>query len=157
MKAQDITFSTDHMAIFVEKRRNDQFREGFWGFVASSNNPYCRVSLTKKFLHLDRQEDSSYIFRKVRHSKRSHCLLVQRLTYSRALELKRNQLLAVGLKPKDYGLHSMRSGRASLAAALGIPDRLIICVMETGNPKPQKAVTSVSQKLPCYMFLDPSV
>ena len=31
-----------------------------------------------------------------------------------------------GLKPKDYGLHSMRSGGASLAAALGIPDRLIM-------------------------------
>ena len=126
MKVQDITFSTDHMAVFVEKRKNDQFREGFWGFIASTNDPYCPVSLTKKFLHLGKQEDSSYIFRKVCHSKRGHCLRVQRLTYSRALELTRNQLLAVGLKPKDYGLHSMRSGGASLAAALGIPDRLIM-------------------------------
>ena len=127
MKVQDITFSTDHMAVFVEKQKNDQFREGFWGFIASTNDPYCPVSLTKKFLHLGKQEDSSYIFRKVCHSKRGHCLRVQRLTYSRALELTRNQLLAVGLKPKDYGLHGMRSGGASLAAALGLPDRLIMC------------------------------
>ena len=122
MKVQGITFSTDHTAVFVEKRKNDQFREAFWDFIASTNDPYCPVSLTKKFLHLGKQEDSSYIFRKVCHSKRGHCLRVQRLTYSRALELTRNQLLAVGLKPKDYRLHSMHSGGASLAAALGIPD-----------------------------------
>ena len=84
MKVQDITSSTDHMAIFVEKRKNDQFREGFWGFIASTNNPYCPASLTKKFLHSGKQEDSSHIFRKVCHSKQGHCLRVQRLTYSKA-------------------------------------------------------------------------
>ena len=126
MKVQDITFSTDHMAIFVEKRKDDHFREGFCGFITSTNNPYCPLSLTKKFLHLGRQKDSSYIFRKVCHSKRGHCHRVRRLTYSRALELTRTQLSAVRLKAKDYGLHSMRSGGASLAAALGIPDRLIM-------------------------------
>ena len=118
VKVQDITFTIDHMAIFVEKRKKDQFRESFWGFIASTNNPYCPVNLTKKFLHLGRQEDSSYIFRKVCHSKRGHCLRVQRLAYSRALELTRNQLLAVCLKPKDYWLNGMHSGGASLAAAL---------------------------------------
>ena len=107
MKVQDVMFSTDHMSIFVEKRKNDQLREGFLGFIASTNNSYCPISLTEKFLHLGRQEDSSYIFRKACHSKRGHFLRVQRLTYSRALELTRNQLLAVGLKPKDYGMHSM--------------------------------------------------
>ena len=30
------------------------------------------------------------------------------------------------MKPGEYGLHSMRAGGASLAAALGIPDRLIM-------------------------------
>ena len=33
----------------------------------------------------------------------------------------------------------------------------LLRVMEAGSPKPQKTVTSASQKLPCYMFLDPSV
>ena len=56
MKVQDIIFSTDHMAISVEKRKSDQFREDFWGFIPSTNGPYCPVSLTKKFLHLGRQE-----------------------------------------------------------------------------------------------------
>ena len=49
-----------------------------------------------------------------------------RLSYTRALELKRRQLRAVGLKPGEYGQHSMRAGGARLAAALGIPDRLIM-------------------------------
>ena len=46
----------------------------------------------------------------------------------------RNQLKAINLDPKHYGLHSMRSGGggggggegASLAASLGVPDRLIM-------------------------------
>ena len=39
----------------------------------------------------------------------------------------RKLLKSVGLKPELYGLHSIRSGGASLAAALGLPDRLIMC------------------------------
>ena len=39
----------------------------------------------------------------------------------------RRLLKRIGLKLELYGLHSMRSGGASLAAALGLPDRLIMC------------------------------
>ena len=46
--------------------------------------------------------------------------------YIRALELVRVQLKSVDLKPEEYSLHSMRSGRACLADALGIHDRLIM-------------------------------
>ena len=38
----------------------------------------------------------------------------------------RRQLKAIGLKLGEYSLHSMRAGGASLAAALGIPNRLIM-------------------------------
>ena len=51
---------------------------------------------------------------------------MRRLSYSRALELMRGQLQAIGFDPKKYGLHSMRLGGASLATALGVPDRLIM-------------------------------
>ena len=49
-----------------------------------------------------------------------------KLSYSHALELLRKVLQAIHLDDKKYGLHSMRSGGASLAAALGVPDRLIM-------------------------------
>ena len=76
-EVQDIIFSTDHMTIFVEKRKRYQFREGFWGFIASTNGPYCSVSLTIKFLHLGRQHCSEGMSLQTR-------LRRQRLTYSRA-------------------------------------------------------------------------
>ena len=38
----------------------------------------------------------------------------------------RKLLKSIGLKPELYGLHSMRSGGASLAAALGLLDRLVM-------------------------------
>ena len=126
LKVKDVVFHPDHIAIFVEKRKNDQFREGFWGFIARTFNAFCPVALLKKFLIRGRQEDSSYIFRKVCHLKQGYKLRKHRLTYSRALELTRGQLAAIGLKSKKYGLHSMRSRGASSAAALGLSDRLIM-------------------------------
>ena len=89
LKAEDVIFHPDHMAIFVEKRKNDQFREGLKGFTACTFNAFCPVALLKKFLIRGRQEDSSYIFRKVYHLKHGYKLRKHRLTYSRALELTR--------------------------------------------------------------------
>ena len=59
-------------------------------------------------------------------SKQGYKLRKHILTYSRALKLTRGQLAAIGLKSKEYGLHSMRSGGARLTAALVLSDRLIM-------------------------------
>ena len=37
----------------------------------------------------------------------------------------REALKRIGVNPDGYGLHSLRSGGASTAAAAGVPDRLI--------------------------------
>ena len=126
LKVEDVVFHPNYMVLFVEKRKNDQFREGFWGFIARTFNAFCPVALLKRFLIRGRHEESSYIFRKVCYLKQDYKLRKHRLTYSRSLELTRGQLAAIGLKSKEYGLHSMRSGGASLAAALGLSDRLIM-------------------------------
>ena len=47
------------------------------------------------------------------------------MTYSRASELFKKELVKEGLDAKDQGLHSLRSDGATTAAALGIPDRLL--------------------------------
>lgn len=46
------------------------------------------------------------------------------MSYSRADELVKKELKNEGLDPTLYSLHSLRSGDASSAAALEIPDRL---------------------------------
>ena len=58
--------------------------------------------------------------------RRGFLLTSKRLSYTRALETVRKLLKSIGLKPELYGLHSMRSGGASLAVALGLPDHLIM-------------------------------
>ena len=46
------------------------------------------------------------------------------MLYSRASKLVKEELRSDGLDPSLYSLHSLRSGGASSAAALEIPDRL---------------------------------
>ena len=88
--------------------------------------PVLCVLQLKHFLKACGHKSNDYLFRRVSHTKSGYTLRHHRLSYTRALELVRVQLKSIGLEPEDYGLHSMRSGRASLAAALGIPDRLIM-------------------------------
>ena len=103
-----------------------KFRGGSWVYIAASHSKYCPVHLVRKFLTVGNHQRNDYLFHGVTVTNSGYKLRVRRLSYSRALELMRGQLQAIGLDPKKYGLHSMRSGGASLAAALGVPDRLIM-------------------------------
>ena len=126
LRFSDLFFYHDHLALFLEKRKNDQFREGSWIYIAISKGSPCPVRLTKHFLKAGGHKGNEYLFRRVSHTKSGYTLRHHKLSYTRALELVRVQLKSIGLEPEKYGLHSMRSGGASLAAALGIPDRLIM-------------------------------
>ena len=46
------------------------------------------------------------------------------MSYSHAKELLRKELKREGLDSSLFGIHSLRSGGASAAAVLGVPDRL---------------------------------
>ena len=89
---------------------------------------HCHIKrhLAKHFLKMGRHQSNDYLFRRVSYTKSGHTLCHHKLSYIRAFELVRAQLKSIRLEPEEYGLHSMRSGGASLAAALGIPDRLIM-------------------------------
>ena len=84
------------------------------------------MRLTKHFLKAGGHKGNDYLFRRVSHTKSGYTLRHHKLSYTRALELVRIQLKSIGLEPEKYGLQSMRSGGATLAAALGISDRLIM-------------------------------
>lgn len=49
---------------------------------------------------------------------------VGQLSYTRCREIFKDALNEVGVDPKRYGLHSLRSGGATAAASVGVPDRL---------------------------------
>ena len=66
------------------------------------------------------------IWRRIQSTKYGHAdTLSTPVTYNCASELFKKELVKEGLDAKDYGLHSLRSGGATIAAALGIPDRLL--------------------------------
>ena len=73
-----------------------------------------------------KHSQNPFLFRKIAHTNKGVSLCNQKLSYSRGLELVRLLLKCTGLDAQKYGLHSMRSGGASLAAAPGVPDRLIM-------------------------------
>ena len=109
-----------------QKRKNNQFREGSSILIARSHSSSCPVAVTKRFLLAGGYHTSDYLFRKICHTKHGFSLRLQPVTYSRASEFVKKQLKAIGPNPKQYGLHSLRSGGASAAATAAIPDRLLM-------------------------------
>ena len=80
------------------------------GFLLLLQLQYCPVPLLNKFLSRGVNFSNSYLFRKICHTSSGYRLGSQRLTYSRDLQLVRKQLKAIHVDPKQYGLHSVRSG-----------------------------------------------
>ena len=125
LQRQDISLEPDYMKIFLVKRKNDQYREGSWILVARSGKPSCPVKLVERFLLMGKHKQTDNLFRKITHTRNGMQLRNSPLSYSRARELFKEQISSIGLNPAIYGLHSLRSGGTSEAAAWGIPDRLI--------------------------------
>ena len=126
IKTCDIEFHRGFIKIFLEKRKNDQFREGSGIYIAETKMRYCLVGLLKRFIQASKHSLDSFLFRKISHTKAGFKLRKQKLSYSRALELFIKQLEKIHLDLSLYGLHSLCSGGASLTASIGIPDRLIM-------------------------------
>lgn len=109
-------FADSHVALFLEKRKNDHFREGSWVFVARWN---CQEVLAsrKPFSGL------SVISTCIEYQEEVH-LQKESMSHNQAMELVKKELCKIGLDPPKFGLHSLRSEEASVAAALGVVDRL---------------------------------
>ena len=128
LKRSDFILHNTHMSIFIEKSKTDIYRKGHWLHLAKLNSNLCPLDLTKRYFVLagiDKQCDK-YIFRGIENTKNGQKLrkINKPLSYTtvrgQVLDLPAN----IGLDPKKFGLHSLRSGGASAAANLGVNDRL---------------------------------
>ena len=125
MVAGDIYIQPKYLAIFIESRKNDQFREGHWVFIIRTDSPTWPVKLTERFLSTGKHSSDDPVFRKVtRHPQSGTEYLRGSMTYSRAREHLAEMLSEIGLNAQEYGLHSLRAGGASAAANAGVKDRL---------------------------------
>ena len=109
----------------MEKRKNDQSREGSQILIAPSEGAVCPVAIVERFLRIGEHDRQMVIWRRVHKTKNGVRLRKEAMSYSRAAELIKKEIKAEGLEPRQYGLHSLRSGGASTAATLGISDRLL--------------------------------
>ncbi|KAI8506506.1 hypothetical protein Bbelb_159330 [Branchiostoma belcheri] len=125
LHADDVCFCDGYVALFLEKRKNDQFREGHWICIAQTHNNTCPVSLLRRFLRTSKSSGHVKLFRRIANFRDNLSLRCEPISYTRAREKVLLLLSSIGLDSSKYGLHSLRAGGASAATAMGIPDRLI--------------------------------
>ena len=126
LKESDIGIYNDHMEVFVESSKTDQFRDGAWVPIACTHSKICLVAMMERYCCLAESKGDSdkYLFRGLSRTKTGHRLRPSGgISYTREQELVLERIKAIGLDPKQFGLHSLRSGGASAAANAGVPDR----------------------------------
>ena len=98
--------------------------ERSWVFIACSDTPPCPVAVLEKFSSVGGHTTGLKLFQRVQSTKQGVRLRDQPMSYTRAKELLKRELQREELDASQFGIHSLRSGGASTAAALGIPDWL---------------------------------
>lgn len=114
-----LVFHDRHMTIFIPKSKTDIYREGNIVYIGRSHTEYCPVELTLRYmLEGNIQQGSDLpLFRSLNYHRKSknYSLRKSGLSYTRCLELFKDCLRGLGYNPKDFGLHSLRSGGISAA------------------------------------------
>ena len=120
----DLSFHRDYVAVFLQSRKNDQFREGSCVFVSRWKGVLYPVALTEQLLDEGHQTQLASLFGRIR-SLGGKQVIRATMSYSIAGESIRTALASVGADPDKYGQHSLRSEVVSVAAAAGLQGRLI--------------------------------
>jgi integrase len=133
IQVEHVKFYELHAEVFLAKRKNDQFRSGNVVCVARGKSDACPVKLLHRYVAQARLAKGSPLFQgfdghKARFEPLKCCLSGKRITYGQA----RDQVLkyvgkALAMPAEHvrarFGLHSLRSGGASLVAAHGVDER----------------------------------
>jgi integrase len=129
IKRSDIVLFDTHVSIFVEKSKTDKYRDGAWVVISRSGDITCPVSMLERYLMLCEFKEGSdqFIFRSITKLANGYKLRDKNapISYTRAREVFLEILKDAVPDASRYGLHSLRSGGATLVANKGIPDRLL--------------------------------
>ena len=81
-------------------------------YISKLDSNYCPVTVLRRYIQAADIELSSSCpwFRPVTKRKLGYALRDGKLCYTRCREIFKDALKEVGYDPKDYGLHSLRSG-----------------------------------------------
>ena len=128
LRWDDLQHLSPDVAIFLKRRKNDQFREGSWVFVARSSTTPCPFAVLEKFLRIGNHSSGSKLFRRVQNTKCGVRLRDQPMSYSRARELLKKELQGEGL---DHSLVFTACAREEPQLLL-LWEFLTVCSNDTG-------------------------
>ena len=125
--------------INIRKSKTDQYRQGNEVLISQGNTPACPFSMYQRYLELleDNIEKDFFMFRPIFRSK-GKCKLIyknKKISYSAA----RNNIVPLiksVVGDVDIGLHSLRSGGATVAANARVDER---CLKRHGRWKTDSA------------------
>ena len=126
LRRSDFIFSSTYVKVFIEKSKIDVYREGLWVYISASSK-ICPLKQLQYYLALVKIPENSdeFIFKGLSRVKKFTLGTKNRpIPYSKIRENFIKVLNAMNLDWRKYGLHSLRSGGASLAAYNGVSDRL---------------------------------
>ena len=127
-RRSDFNIQQTPLALFIEQSKTDVYREGSWVFLTKLNWDLCPNKLvTKYFRKCGIQENcQKYVFRAITSTKNGSTLRKsdKPISYTRVRENVLDGLKNIGLEVELFGLHSLRAGGATVAANLGVKDRL---------------------------------
>ena len=128
IRRSDISFKEGFMVIKILKSKNDQLRKGDEVVVPQLSSAACPVELLRRYLAMFKipPDSKDLIFKPISRGK-GCCKLVapdKPISYSTIKGALRRDLLSLGVEPSKFGLHSLRSGGATMAANNGVNDRI---------------------------------
>ena len=124
LKESDVQNFEEHAELFIKSSKTDQYRDGAWVVIACTGKPTCPVSMLEHYTSMGGILGSHeiFLFRGIVNTKSGFQLRKSgSISYTRVRELLLENLVKLGLDPKQYGLHSLK---ASAVANAGVPDRL---------------------------------
>ena len=124
----DIQFFRSHASVFIQKSKTDIYRDGNWLIISRTGTSLCPVKNLELFLEWScvKEDSDLFIFCTLMKVKDGYVFRPSNkpLSYTRMRELFIEAFSPFVSDIKSYGLHSLRSGGATAAANLGVPDRL---------------------------------
>ena len=104
LKESDISMYDDHMEVFVESSKTDQFREGAWVPIARTHSKACPVAMMEWYFRLAEctGDNDKHLFRGLSCTKTGYRLRPSGgISYTRVRELVLERIKAIGLDPRQ--------------------------------------------------------
>ena len=105
--------------------------------IARTRNATCPGAMLELYMRQTHTpwDDQQFLFRPIyKFSEDERLRGSSYISYSCLCDLFKKKLEALGKKSGEYGQHSLRAGRATAAANLGVADRLF-SIMVVGSPR----------------------